>query len=397
MKERQGGRGTDTKKGKAKMRSISVWSLSAAVFFIITSASWAVESDVDRLLQLLVKKGVVTEQEAAEFRADLAVKKQEEKEAQKEFTLLAARPMKMSGYTQVRYRKDKTIKDTFDIRRARLDIKGDITERFDYQMQVEFGGTGGPFLLDAIGAYRVNPYMRISFGQQKIPFSQENLAGDQKMETINRSQVVEAMVARGRDVIGNQNGRDIGVQAAGSILPKDDYYRIDYALGVFNGSGINRADRNEQKDFAGRLVFHPIKDLSLGASYYNGCGNWAIAPSTTLFNHDRDRYGGEFAYAHERVSVKGEYIRGNDGVIKRDGWYLQTAYFLIPNKLQAVFKFDTYDPDRKINKDEADVYTLGTSWYFNKWAFFQLNYELKDEHGNEIQNDALSGQFTLQF
>ena len=38
---------------------------------------------------------------------------------------------------------------------------------------------------------------------------------------IDRSQVVEALVARGKDVIGNQNGRDIGIQIGGGILKKN--------------------------------------------------------------------------------------------------------------------------------------------------------------------------------
>jgi hypothetical protein len=33
----------------------------------------------------------------------------------------------------------------------------------------------------------------------------------------------------------------------------------------------------------------------------------------------------------------------------------------------------------------------------SKWAFLQVNYELKDERGEEIENDALIAQLTLQF
>ncbi len=377
---------------KMRIFLIVTWLLVSLLVF--SQILYAAESDVDRLLELLVEKGVVTKEDAAGFRADLAVKKQEEKEAQKEFVVIAGKPIKISGYTQVRYRQDKSINDTFDIRRARLDIKGDITERFDYRTQIEFGGTSGVFLLDATIGYKINPYLKLSIGQQKIPFSQENLISSPKLETINRSQVVEALVARGSDIIGNQNGRDIGIQASGSILPKGDFNQLDYAFGLFNGAGINRSDTNEQKDFIGRLVYHPFKELSVGSSFYAGRYTLTTAPAQ---KDDRDRIGAEFAYVKDPVSLKGEYIRGKDGATKKDGWYLQSGYFFIPKKFQGVFKFDTYDPNTDVETNERNVYTLGGNWFFNKWAFLQVNYELKDERGKEIDNNALTTQITLQF
>lgn len=376
------------------MRKFLIFGWLLVSILVINPLSYAAESDVDRLLELLVEKKVLTKDDATAFRADLAVKKQEEKEAQKEFTVIAGKPIKISGYTQLRYRNDKSINDTFDIRRARFNIQGDITERFDYRTQVEFGGTAVT-LLDAIVGYKINPYLKLVLGQTFIPFSQENLASNTKLETINRSQVVEAMTGRStNDILGNKNGRDVGIQAGGSLLPRADYNLVDYAFGVFNGAGINvSADTNEQKDYAGRVVFHPLKAWSLGASYYAG----SYAASATSQSVDRDRYGLEFAYVKDLVSFKGEYIKGNDGATDKDGWYLQAGYFFIPKKFQGVFKFDTYDPDIRVSRNAKNVYTLGGNWYFNKQAFLQVNYELKDEQGKETDNNALIGQLTLQF
>ena len=92
----------------------------------------------------------------------------------------------------------------------------------------------------------------------------ENLASSNKLEMIDRSQVVEALVARGKDVIGNQNGRDIGIQIGGGFLKKNGIPVIEYRLGFFNGSGINLADTaNDAKDIVGRLVINPVKGLVL--------------------------------------------------------------------------------------------------------------------------------------
>lgn len=370
----------------------------------VTISSFAVESDTDRLLNLLVEKNVISAEDAAAFRADLAVKKQEEKEAQTVFNITAGKPIKLSGYTQARYRQDKSVNDTLDIRRARLNFQGDISERWDYRTQIEFAGgttsstTGAQSysvsLLDAIAGYKVNPYLKLSIGQFLIPFSQENLASNTKLETINRSQVVEALAARGTDVIGNQNGRDIGIQAAGIIFPKADYSAVDYAFGIFNGAGINRGDTNEQKDFIGRLVYHPAKEWSFGGSYYSGRASLSATPRR---KDDRDRIGAEFAYVKDPVSLKAEYIRGNDGATNKEGGYIQAGYFFAPKKFQGVFKFDRFDRNIEVNEDEVNVYTLGGNWYFNKWAFLQVNYEFKDEASKEVDNNALTGQLTLQF
>lgn len=375
------------------MKVISVLGWLLVSLLIFTSLSFAAESDVDRLLELLVEKGVVAQEDAAGFRADLAVKKQEEKEKQKEFLVIAGKPLKLSGYTQVRYRALEDGNDTFDIRRARLTLKGDITERFDYKFQYEFGGSSSK-LLDAELGYEFNPYLKLSAGQFKIPFSQENLVSSAKLDTINRSQIVEALTARSKDVLGNQSGRDIGIKASGSFWEAKDRYLFDYALGVFNGSGINTSDRNEQKDFVGRLVFHPIKELSLGGSYY--AGRYTLS-STPARKDDRDRIGAEFAYVHDPISLKGEYIRGNDGAVEKDGWYLQAGYFFIPKKLQGVLKYDTYDSNTKTAKNATDVYTIGANWFFNKWAKLQVNYEFKDERGEEKNNNALIAQVQLGF
>ncbi len=386
------------------MRIIPILSWLVVSLLVFTSISFAAESDVDRLLDLLVEKKVLTSEDAAAFKGDLAIKKQEEKEAQKEFIVIAGKPIKISGYTQVRYQNDKSKNDAFDIRRARLDLRGDITERWDYRTQVDFGGgttsstTGTQSysvkLLDAIIGYKMNPYLKLSIGQQKIPFSQENLASSPKLETINRSQVVEALTARGTDVIGNQNGRDIGLQASGSVLPVTGYNLFDYCLGIFNGAGINSGDTNEQKDFVGRLVYHPLKEWSIGGSYY--AGRYSLTTSARR-KDDRDRIGGEFAYAKDPISLKGEYIKGNDGATKKDGWYLQAGYFFIPKKFQGVLKFDYYDQNTEVDENASNIYTLGGNWYFNKWAFLQVNYEFKDERTKEQDNNALIGQLTLQF
>ncbi len=60
------------------MKSLAVFSWVVAGALFIAPIANAAETEVDRLLDLLVKKGIVTQDDAVGFRVDLAVKKQED-------------------------------------------------------------------------------------------------------------------------------------------------------------------------------------------------------------------------------------------------------------------------------------------------------------------------------
>ncbi len=370
------------------MRFLQAFTLALAGFLLVAEASWA--SDTDELLKLLSDKGVINADEASSFKEQL------KKEPSKKFEVVSARQIELSGYAQARYQwlEESGKKDSFDVRRARLTLKGKIGDGFSYKFQEEFGGTAQK-LLDAEIAYEAADFLKISAGQFKIPFSLENLEGSDKLQTINRSQVVEALVARGKDVIGNQNGRDTGLKLHGSFFKGDGYYGAEYAIGAFNGAGINAADTNEEKDYIGRLIFRPARELYFGGSHYTG--KYTLASDATGKILDRGRTGFELGFVSAALSVKGEWIQGKDNATESGGWFLQTGYFLVPDALQGVLKYDTYDPNTSVSNDKTDVYTLGFNYHFNKLARLQVNYELKNEEGTAKPNNAAVAQLQVGF
>lgn len=361
----------------------------ACAMLLMQTAVMSGETDNEKLIDLLVQKGLITQEEAAALRAEQAIKKQEDKSNQKEFPVNASKLIKLGAYTQARFQatfnKD-SIPNSFDIRRARVDTKGEITGRFDYRLQVEWAGSSAK-LLDATMGYRPFQFIKLTAGQFKVPFSRENLLSSPKLETVNRAQVVEALVARSKDAIGNQNGRDIGIMVSGSAIDIRDWQVLDYACGGFNGAGINTTDINQHKDKVVQAVLHPLKNIGVGGAYYTG---WGKA-------RRRDRVGAELTGAFAPFVFRSEYIRGDDGDTTRAGWYAMAAMSLLSNKLQAVLKFDTYDADCSVDDNEKNVYTIGLNSCVNKWFFIQVNYELKAEEKNESKNDVLSTQATLQF
>src|SRR5581483_79029 len=219
--------------------------------------------------------------------------------------------------------------------RARLDVKGNITDNWSYEVYTEFAAS--PKLLDVYTAYRVADFLKITAGQFKVPLSYESLVSDSQLDFIDRSQTVEALAGRSKDIIGNQNGRDLGLQINGSFAKLNDHYLFDYTLGLFNGAGYNTTtDNNNYKDLAGRVAIHPIKALSFGGSLYEG----EDVPAGSVKSQVRNRYGFDGQFISGPFSFAAEYLHGTDGAVNRDGWYAQAGYFVIPKFLQILGKYD---------------------------------------------------------
>jgi phosphate-selective porin OprO/OprP len=389
-----------------------------SIFFLFTEITEAQTSD--DLLNILTQKGTITQKEADSLRSEYKAKQEVFNNKSDSFPLSIGRLLRLSGYTQIRYQnfQEPTKNNGFDVRRARLDFQGDFSTRWGYRLLIDFVGassatgtapTGGalvsPALMDAFISYKPLDFLKITAGQFLVPFSLENLTPDRNLETVDRSQVVSALVARKGDVsnglvdsIGNQNGRDIGIMVNGSIIKFENHFLADFYLALLNGAGINTLDNNQSKDIAARLVLHPFKILDIGASYYNGFDKFTSSPTRS---QDRIRLGTEFALNYDLLSVKGEWIQGKEGntnPIVHQGWYLQGSYFLWPKHLQGVFRYDTYDPNTaKLKAEETSTYyVFGLNYFFNVWTKIQMDYSWRTENPT-ISNNVFTVQLQVGF
>jgi phosphate-selective porin OprO and OprP len=368
------------------------------LLFIFCSLKMSAQN-TNELIDLLIANKNITQEQADSLRAESAIKQQDAEANKKSFLITAARQIQISGYTQLRYQNlDERHKyNGFDLRRARLDFKGKISPFMSIRLQTELADK--PKLLDAYAEIKLNDYFNITLGQFGIPFSMENLASITKLELIDYSQPVDALTARGKDVIGNQNGRDIGIQLGGALIKSGNVNVVEYRLGIFNGSGINVADTaNEAKDVVGRIIVNPVKGLSLGTSYYNGFGK-AVKPTTEYKGRSqvRNRFGLEIAYTTNRLVIKSEFIQGKDAKAKRAGWYILAGYYVIPAKLQLITKFDTYDPNISVSDNITQNYVVGTNFNFNAWSRIQASYTFREEEGPSANNNSLSVQYQIGF
>ena len=363
------------------------------VIFVSGLSLSSFSQSTNDMLNILIQKSLISQKEADSLRAEAAIASQADLSKVKSFPVNAGKKIQFNGYTQVRYQiLDEAGKiDGFDIRRARLDVKGSISPYWGYRVQFDLAGS--PKLIDAYAELKLNDYFNFTLGQAKIPFSLENLTSSNKLELIDRSQVVEALVARGKDAVGNQNGRDIGIQLGGTLIKAEDRPVLDYRLGLYNGSGINASDKNENKDLAARLIAHPIPGLDLSGAFYDG----SIYLSESDKSANRDRYGFDLNYDFNKLALRGEYIHGEDGQKGREGYYFQAGYFFWQKKLQLLAKYDYYDADTDNNDDASTWIVLGTNLNFNANTRLQVNYTIKQEEGNSINNNYASVQLQIGF
>ncbi len=286
---------------------------------------------------------------------------------------------------------------SFSVKMARVLFSGAAGPDWSYAVLLD--AVRQPALLEAhLDFSRKNllpePFgFRFRAGQFRVPFSMESLAPDGELETVNRSQVVDAL-APGRDT--GTKGRDAGASLQLTASPPDRKRLVEATAGVFNGEGANTADKNKRKGYAARAVLYPAAGVSFGVSYYDGT---RYSTSTVT-----DRAGAEAALAFGGFSLKGEYIRGRDGAVRREGWYAQAGAFVLPKALQAVAKYDIYDPD--VKKSEAAssaaekktaVSALGVNWYFAEGMRLQADYEWKYRTGGGILCNTFNAVLSLTF
>ena len=281
--------------------------------------------------------------------------------------------LKLSGYVQAYGAVWDKDTDTFLLRRARVTLAGEIVKNLRFKLTVDVAKSQP--LLDAEIEFAPSKFAALRVGQFRVPFSLESYTSTGDLDLINRATVVDAL-APGRD--NGSSGRDVGAVVFGGTS------WLEYVAGFVNGAGINKADTNSHKDFAGRVVLKPVKFLAVGGSLYRGQQTvTADAPLVV-----RNKEGLEAALSLYGFSAKGEYIHARDDLISRSGWYAQAGYFALPGKLQALVRYETLDLDRAVPENGTNVTTLGLNWFIHGRTKLQLNYEI---HGLEAGGRAKSG------
>ncbi len=335
-----------------------------------------------------------------------------------------------TDYRAYDYPGEDPAEDKFDVRRARLILRGDLTDLARYYFQYEFEGAGSRRLLDAYADIDLAEYTTLRLGQYKEPFGLEQTSSDQDLFFAER--------AMGYYLTP---GRDVGLSAFGNFW-NDRFY---YSLGVFNGDGKDDASGGDEDalETTGRLAFRPLKDtgialpadlqLGLSGSYAKidrnnvrldvkttGLTSFLEVTSSAKFHVIQDadsryRLGADLGVSFGPWAVWGEYskiefedVEAGTDVFSFDA---QDAYgsvlFMLTGEhigfkngrilpvepdrpvtegglgaFGIAFRYDDFEADQAVydylvqsgtSVREATAYSIALNWYLNRFARLTLD------------------------
>ncbi|CAN1526997.1 OprP Phosphate-selective porin [Methylophilaceae bacterium] len=318
-----------------KLRSLVAATLAGSM--MMGFGANAMADSTDDILNALIAKGVLTEEEGALLQKgrtgekEAAAKKKESeikasfKDGIKWESGDKANSMSINGRVQLDSRSNDInggttantkIADTYEIRRAYLGAKGTFAKYYDFEVTID---TASSAALDV--AYMNLHWWdqaQFQFGQFKMPFSLEERTSSRFIDFQERSFVNNGSLTP---------GKEIGVMLHGTPVTG-----LNYAIALSTGQGKNTLDTDQRED-GKDIVLHADANLAemmgnkdavmhIGASYSNGDlppaaistqrteGRGleffqATAPSGTTM--ERTRYGLETALAYGPVKLQGEY------------------------------------------------------------------------------------------
>lgn len=276
--------------------------------------------------------------------------------------------------------------NTFEMKRSILVVDVPINERWSAFFMHDFNSV----VQEYYATYRVtkNKALNLKLGQFKNALTYENSLSPTGMEAIDvYSEGVTFLSGCGSDrLMGTQYGRDLGLEVFGETNDG----KLQYVLEVMNGQGVNVKDKNNEKDFIGKLIYKPTNELSLITSGQLGRGH---AVNASVYNPDiavgenykRNRWTAGFAYNTKPFKLHGEYVEGRDGDVTSRGAYLTTTVPIAPQwDIVGSYDFFNFNTDLKMDQHKA---IFGFQYWFYKRCRFQVQYVYKSA---SLQNGAFT-------
>jgi len=209
----------------------------------------------------------------------------------------------LRGYTQLRYNSfinghgagpagasrlrsvhDTSINDDggFLLRRVRVVLQGEVSDRVELYLQHDFGTAVnnqsnterrenfGQLRDVYVDVFDKSRRFRLRLGQSKVPFGWENLQSSSNRVPIDRSDAINSGVPSERDVgiVGYYTPRRTQavwdrLEAGGQKL-FGNYGAV--GVGVYNGQGVNRTERNDSRMIVA-MATHPFELDALGGAF----------------------------------------------------------------------------------------------------------------------------------
>jgi len=318
--------------------------------------------------------------------------------------------MKLSGYGMVQYQgsdKENNEQNSFGLRLARMSVEARPHKDFYAKAQMQINGNTSEGstairLVDLFGEWQKYKFFMVKAGQFKRPFTFENPMHPITQGFMSYSQNVSKL-AGFSDRTGEQasNGRDIGLQIQGDLLPIGGRPWLHYQLGAFNGQGINVKDVDNRKDIIGGLWVMPVKGLRIGAFGWTG-SRGSKDDNGKIVSTPKNRYAISAEYAKDDWTFRSEYIhsQGFDVAHKKgdkaDGIYALAIAPVIKQKFHVKARYDLYR-DAATWGSSKTFYEVGADYVFTKNLQLNLEYARVNERATSDNYNLVDVELDFRF
>lgn len=304
--------------------------------------------------------------------------------------------IQLRGYAQLRYNRlfetnpalkcdqcDRSLGENggFFLRRGRLILSGDVTDRLYIYIQPDFASSPSSTFQHSFQvrdayfdlALEKEKEFRIRFGQSKVPYGFENMQSSQNRLALDRNDALNSAVSNERDLgaffyYAPKEIRSRFSSLVSSGLKGSGDYGV-FGFGLYNGQTANREELNNNLHKVARLTY-PFKLNSgqfIEASVQAISGEYTIATSTgnklTSNTFDDKRVAGTLVVYPQPLGFQAEYNVGKgpefDPIAKTTtlqnlrGGYIQTMYRIKTEKREIIpfVKYQYYNGGKKFEID----------------------------------------------
>lgn len=313
--------------------------------------------------------------------------------------------------------------DGFGLTRARLGFEGDYAERGSFKLELDT--VPNVELLEARLRFEPLPWMAITAGRFKVPFSRQELTSESRLQLIDRAALIRATP-----------GRQLGVElelSTGFGRLEDDFLTI--AGGIFNGESakerapINNIDENFL--YAARIEIAPFGNPAFAEGDLRAPadraepqlvfgGSWSTETrGENNGDYEQRNLGGDVVFRWHGLSLYGEIFRMDRNYVDAAnadfagfGYNTQLGFFIparyVDERLEIVARVQEWDPKRPVDaageeelrptsagngpaqpdgEQAARAYVGGINWYF---AGHDLKLQANYTHYDQLENTVLS-------
>lgn len=333
----------------------------------------------------------------------------------------------VGAYGELTYNQPEALNGELDVQRLVLLFGYKFNEKTQFVTEVEFEHVQEVFIEQAFVNYNVAPNVNLRGGLMLVPFGIINEFHEPTTYNgVERPSVDNVIVPTtwreiGFGVSGRFNNLSLGYQAyVFNGFQSTSFDGEGGVNGVLKGSNGLRSGRQkaiqstiDSPTLSMKFDYYGIPGLRLGLSGY--FGDTQAEDDVEVIdgaNIGISMIGLDARYAYQRFTARGQYVHGslsgtnaynnltgNDLGSELLGWYLETAYNLLPQeKAQRLFAFARYEQydthaDTAGSLQRNDTYnrndlTTGLSYHIAPGVVLKGDYQFRDNavSGGDVAN-----------